>query len=206
MPNFLPRLLLGAVFVSALGTAAASAQDRFAPYYGDSASWSGFYAGVVGGVSTKEVPNVFAGNNLLGGAMIGYTTSLGPTVVGAELEGTYTSGKEYSLTGNASLAQTWSGAAKLRAGVSFDSMLLYGTVGYGWARLDPKGNVVSDPRWAGGFTYGAGVEYLFRNGLTTRLEYTQSRYDNVESTLAGGVKRTDSFVNHAIKAGLSYRF
>ena len=138
--------------------------------------------------------------------MIGYTTSLGPTVVGAELEGTYTSGKEYSLTGNASLAQTWSGAAKLRAGVSFDSMLLYGTVGYGWARLDPKGNVVSDPRWAGGFTYGAGVEYLFRNGLTTRLEYTQSRYDNVESTLAGGIKRTDSFVNHAIKAGLSYRF
>lgn len=208
MPTPLARVLvLGAALLPALAAAPALAQDRYAqPYYGASDPWTGFYAGVLGGVSTKELPNVFAGNNLMGGVVAGYTSSFGPAVLGAELEGTYTLGKEYSLTSNAALAQSWAGVAKLKAGVAFDDILLYGTAGYGWARLDPKGNVASDARWAGGFAYGGGAEFAFRNGMSIKLEYTQSRYDNVESTLVGGAKRTDNLVNHAIKAGFNYRF
>lgn len=168
--------------------------------------WTGLYVGVHGGFTPREVPNVFNGAGWNGGVQVGYNFAVGPGVIGAELEGSYSGGTNYKL-GNSGgeLGQTWTGAAKLRGGIAFDQTLLYGTLGYGAARLDPKGAVTSPAQWASGFVFGGGVEQSFGNGLSARLEYTQMRLNSVATTV-GGVNRTDDLVNHAIKAGLNFRF
>lgn len=49
------------------------------------------------------------------------------------------------------------------------------------------------------------MEVAFTEQLSGKLEYTQTRFNGVESTIAG-VGRKDDLVNHAIKAGVNFRF
>lgn len=198
--------LVAALLLGVLPATAADAQDsRWSEPYAPASDWTGFYAGIHGGLAPSEFPNIFKESSLLGGVQAGYTMQLGPAVVGAELEGTYARGIVHSV-GNGELEQNWSGAAKVRGGLALGGTLVYGTAGYSVARLDAGNNVTSDDKWVGGVLWGAGLEQSFGNGLSARVEYTQTRFNDVDSTLTGNIHRTDDLTNHAVKAGLNFRF
>lgn len=169
--------------------------------------WSGVYAGVQGGVQSKGAPNPFSSRSGWAfGGQAGVNFQAGPLVYGGELDGTYSTGTDIRLGGGAELEQKMTGAAKLRAGVSLDRTLIYGTAGYGWARLKPKGTVVSDDQWKGGFVVGAGVEQAFAGRTSLKVEYLMHRLSGVETTVAGGATRSDDLNTQSLKLGLNYRF
>lgn len=201
--------LVAALLLGVLPATAAHAQDsRWSDPYTQAqvSDWTGFYAGIHGGLAPKASDfNIFKDSSLLGGVQAGYTMQLGPAVIGAELEGTYARGIVHSV-GTGELEQHWSGAAKVRGGLALGGTLVYGTAGYSFARLDAGNNVISDDQWVGGVLWGAGLEQSFGNGLSWRVEYTQTRFNDVDSTLVGNVHRSDDLTSHAVKAGLNFRF
>jgi outer membrane immunogenic protein len=169
--------------------------------------WSGMYAGIHAGRGTSAGVVTALGKDGAweGGVHVGGNMQFGALVVGAEIEGNYASGLNYDLGGGAGLKQNWSGGAKARAGVALDNLLLYGTVGYGFAKLDPTGTVTSDGKYFGGLTLGGGAEFMVSDGLSLRLDYTQTRFDDVKYT-AGGSAQTRDLTSHAVRAGVSFRF
>ncbi len=169
--------------------------------------WSGVYAGVQGGVQSKNVPNPFSSRSGWAfGGQVGANFQSGPLVYGGELDGTYSTGTDIRLGDGAELQQKMTGAAKLRAGVSLDRTLIYGTAGYGWAKLKSKGTVVSDDQWKGGFVVGAGVEQAFAGRTSLKAEYLMHRLSDVETRVAGGGMRSDDINTQSLKLGLNYRF
>lgn len=169
--------------------------------------WSGMYAGIHAGRSTSAgIVTAFGKDGAWeGGVHVGGNVQFGALVVGAEVEGNYASGLDYDLGNGAGLKQNWSGAAKARAGLALDNLLLYGTAGYGFARLDPTGTVTSDGKYAGGLSLGGGAEFMVSDGLSLRLDYSQTRFADVAFS-AGGSSQTRDLTSHAVRAGVSFRF
>lgn len=195
---------LSLIVAAAFSATTASAQDysRFQPQ----TDWTGFYAGIHGGIAPTKTPNIFSEGAWLGGLQAGYLSQFGSVVVGGELEGSYSGGQRHKTGGGGELNQYWTGAAKLKAGVALDGTLLYGTAGYGFAQLEPGKNVTSKSEWRGGMLFGAGVEQNLGNGLSVKLEYDQLRLNDVKTVVGGGKGYSDSLVNHTVKAGLNMRF
>lgn len=169
--------------------------------------WSGLYAGIHAGRSASAGTVTALGKDGAweGGVHVGGNVQFGALVVGAEVEGNYASGLSYDLGAGASLKQNWSGAAKARAGLALDNLLVYGTVGYGVARLDPTGTVTSDGKYVGGLTLGGGAEFMVSDGMSLRLDYAQNRFDDVAFTAGGSAQKRD-LVSHAVRAGVSFKF
>ncbi|CAN7610981.1 outer membrane protein [Devosia sp. LjRoot3] len=165
--------------------------------------WTGFYVG--GNIGAGFVTNNGNDRDIAGGVQIGYNQQFDHFVVGGEFEGIYTNRLQYQIGAGGLLEQTWNGTAKARAGVAFDNILLFGALGVNLARLEGKGTVTSGDRWQAGVAFGGGVEVAFTEQLSGKLEYTQTRFNGVESTIAG-IGRKDDLVNHAIKAGVNFRF
>ncbi len=166
-----------------------------------------FTGAYIGGSIGVVTSNDFNGdsNRATAGAQIGYLQQFGAFVIGAEAEAMYLNDLQYQLAPTGGLTQTWSLAAKARAGVALDHTLLYGTLGYGITDFGTYGDGMTADEIKGGVVFGAGIEQAFTDTISARVEYLQSRYDGVNST-AGGVARTDDLVNHAVKLGVNFRF
>jgi opacity protein-like surface antigen len=208
-------------------------------------SWAGFYLGVHGGygwgVHQYSDPWRFtplaslAGPSLRGGVYgghAGYNWQFDRTVAGFELDFSGTDIKGASPTSFAGVESAstttniaYLGSIRARLGWSpLDSVLLYGTAGLGWERLDRNSLIVS-PAQAGtqtfasvatsnhfGWVAGAGVEAkLPGSNWIGRLEYLHYDFGTIESS---GLINTNIFVpssagNHhldILRAGLSYKF
>lgn len=205
------------VFVALAGLASsaasfASAADAMNDYSApmESASghdWSGAYVGVQAGVQSKDVPNPFSSSSgWTLGAQGGMNFQNGPLVYGGEVEGNISSGTDHRKSGGATFEQRSSVAAKARAGVAFDTTLLYGTAGYGLTKLKSKGTVISDDQWEGGFLYGVGVEQALAGKTSVRAEYTVQNLNGVDSITTGGIRRSDDITTQSLKLGLNHRF
>lgn len=207
----------GAMALALISTAPLQAADVYRPvptlgpsplaYSSSAYDWSGLYAGVHAGVDASgRAPMPFSKETALeGGAHVGSNIQMGPIVVGAELEANYARDLQTDLGAGASLTQNWSAAAKARAGFALDNVMVFGTVGYGFARLDPGGTVTSGAQTVGGVNFGGGAEVGLNESLSLRLDYQQSRFDNVSYT-AGGTTQSVDLVNHAVRGGLSFRY
>ncbi|MBZ9888207.1 porin family protein [Mesorhizobium sp. BR1-1-3] len=167
--------------------------------------WSGAYVGVHGGTAFTGMPNPFAGRNgLSGGVQAGYNQQMGPAVLGAEIEGSYLGGAEHDVRGG-KIKEKWRGAAKAKAGLSFDQTLLFGTGGVAMTKFD-KGDKVNDiDGWKLGYLVGGGIEQGFAGGLSAKVEYDYVRTPGVETTSALG-KSKATIGSHELKAGINYRF
>lgn len=207
----LAALLTGTVAVASVS--AAQAADLYTPApaaisYSDAGlavatdNWSGFYAGAHGGMMSADD---FDNTSFSGGVQAGYLQQFGQFVVGAEVSGTLSDELRYELTPDAGLTQNWSLAAKGRAGVALGDTLIYGTAGASLAELEPSGTTTSGTDTYGGVVFGAGVEQNLGNNFSVRAEYLQTRYFDVDSTVAG-IARTDDLTNHAVTLGVNYRF
>ena len=200
-------------------------------------SWTGFYAGIQGGYgwgSSNEVfvgaPNtaIFAGTQKyttsggFAGGDFGYNWQTGAMVLG--LEGDYhwadISGRSGVI--NAGLGDTYFtklrgfGDIKGRLGYAVGPALLFvsggAAVGDLQHRYDPALNLLggtfvqNTTRW--GYTVGAGVEYMFAQNWSGKLEYNY--IDLGKSTIqytaapANRSEWNDTF--HTIKAGINYHF
>jgi outer membrane immunogenic protein len=170
-----------------------------APIY----NWTGFYiGGHVGGAFRGDSNNVLGGGDdgrFMGGVQGGYDWQLNPSWVFG-LEANYS-----FLDTSSSFANRGLGSVTGRLGYTWGPSLLYVKGGYAWA--DSRfTNGFSGDGGRDGYTVGGGLEYLFTQNWSGKVEYQYYDFGTV-SPIGGGVALT-GFRNdeHTIKAGLNYRF
>jgi len=146
-----------------------------------------------GNVPSRLSPD---GNGAVGGAQFGFNYQIGAVVIGAEtdLSATRLGGDDiYSVnlygvrvTTRSENRLSMLGTVRGRAGIAFGNLLIYGTGGYAYGRVEQRGTIVPDPannptalgsrsEIASGWALGGGVEYAITPGMSVRLDYT--RYD-----------------------------
>jgi outer membrane immunogenic protein len=207
------KILLGTVALIALGaTAPALAADLAArPYTKAPAyvpapiyNWTGFYlGGHIGGAFRGDENNIFAGSRdgtFLGGVQAGYDTQFAPNWVFG-LEANYS----FKDT-NSDFANRGLGSVTGRLGYTWGPALLYVKGGYGWADTRFSNGFAGDGG-RDGYTVGGGLEYLFTQNWSGKIEYQYYDFGTV-NVLALPPVPAFSFRNdeHTIKVGLNYRF
>jgi opacity protein-like surface antigen len=199
------------------------AQAYEAPLAAPPYNWSGFYAGGnFGGAWSNNLP-VIAGvpwdpgaTRFLGGIEAGYNLQAGPFLIGIEgdFDGTAFSQPVVPVTTpsgivGASASQNWIGTLGARFGLVSDRWLIFGKAGGGWAQDAVALNFPNGTKWngsntSGGWLWGAGIEYGFKDHWTIKIEYD---YLALQSWAASTVMLTDLDRNvQMIKAGINYKF
>ncbi|NVN85352.1 MAG: porin family protein [Rhodopseudomonas sp.] len=188
-----------------------------APIY----NWTGFYiGGHVGGafVSDESIAggtNVSRDGQFLGGLQGGADYQFAPNwVVGAEAQYSWLAGGSKSVTfANGGSNFTYSdnqrglGSVTGRLGYTWGPGLLYVKGGYAFA--DYKTSLFNNTAGLGvavnskdsGYTVGGGLEYMFAQNWSGKIEYQYYDFGNV--TFLGTSFKNDE---HTVKAGLNYRF
>ncbi|MDB5653307.1 MAG: hypothetical protein JWQ94_920 [Tardiphaga sp.] len=208
MKNF----LLGTVALIALGAAVpASAADLSprtytkapayvaAPIY----NWTGFYiGGHVGGAFRGNDNNLLGGSNdgtFMGGVQGGYDYQFAQNWVFG-LEANYS-----WLNTSSNFANRGLGSVTGRLGYTWGPAMLYAKGGYAWA--DSRfTNGFTGSNGNDGYTVGGGLEYLFTQNWSGKIEYQYYNFGNTSFVTPGLV--VGGFTNdvHSVKAGLNYRF
>jgi outer membrane immunogenic protein len=210
------KFLLGTVALIALGaTVPAFAADLAprtytkapayvpAPIY----NWTGFYigghvGGAFGGDNNVFDPAFGSSNDgtFMGGGQIGYDYQFAPNwVFGIEANYSF-------LDTKSSFANRGLGSVTGRLGYTWGPTLLYVKGGYAWADTRFT-NGFSGDNDRNGYTVGAGLEYMFTQNWSGKIEYQYYDFGNVNVFNGAGLP-VGSFRNdeHTIKVGLNYRF
>jgi outer membrane immunogenic protein len=207
MKNF----LLGTVALIALGAAvpaiAADMAPRTytkAPAYAASPiyNWTGFYVGGHVGGGFPGSNNLVGGSNdgtFMGGVQAGYDMQFSPNwVVGVEANYSW-------LDTNSSFANNGLGSVTGRLGYTWGPSLLYVKGGYAWA--DSRfTNGFSGDGGRDGYTIGGGLEYMFTQNWSGKVEYQYYDFGNVTALRPGFAAVGFTNDEHTVKAGLNYRF
>jgi outer membrane immunogenic protein len=188
-----------------------------APIY----NWTGFYIG-------GHIGGAFAGSNslgdssrFLGGVQGGYDYQFAPNwVLGVEAQYSWMSSNNNGvLFPGGTLVTSNSdqlGSVTGRLGYTWGPALLYGKGGYAWK----DGNSVNvsngglpvafttDGSHRDGFTVGAGLEYMFAQNWSAKIEYMYYNFGSTTFTsgppaIVGTRFNSDE---HTVKAGINYRF
>jgi outer membrane immunogenic protein len=188
-----------------------------APIY----NWTGFYiGGHVGGAFTSDDSiaggtNVSSDGQFLGGVQGGYDYQFAPNwVLGVEAQYSWLGGNNSDVTFTTlgtsytfSDKQRGIGSVTGRLGYTWGPALLY--VKGGYAFTDYKTSLFNNTAGVGvavdskqdGYTVGGGLEYLFAQNWSAKLEYQYFDFGNTDF-LGYSVKNDE----HTVKAGLNYRF
>ena len=212
----------------------------YAPSAYGNYNWSGLYLGGNGGYSWNDSGTSFVtSNGLTGGSgnlagwvfggQIGYNWQIGAFVVGLEGDLQWSgerssttaicSGCTASTTINTSENIDAFATLRARAGIAFDSVLVYGTAGGAWADASANVNVAGASSGLNlssskvGWTAGGGVEVALLNNWTAKLEYLYidtgsiSGTAAIPSTLGGGtITESAAIRDSIIRIGFNYRF
>ena len=211
------KILLSSVALLGLATGAMAADlpSRRAPAPIIAAvpvfTWTGFYVGVNAGYGWNdggdgdlvfEDATIFGDSDndggFVGGAQVGYNYQIGSFVVGLEGDIQYADfgGDDRFDFDRDGIADDdfnnsdWFGTVRARAGVAFDSALIYATGGFAFA---------DD---ATGWTVGGGLEYAFTNNLSAKVEGLYVNLDQDDNFL--GIDSDAEF--GVVRAGLNFRF
>jgi outer membrane immunogenic protein len=229
------KLLLATVALVALGaTVPALAADLGARTYTKAPAymaapiynWTGFYIG-------GHLGGAFAGNNGFAGAVNGSNNGafLGGLQVGADYQfaPNWVVGIEgqYSWLSSNNLTSTFPGAVVYntnqrglgsitgRFGYTWGPALLYVKGGYAYSDYTQSLTTAGVPTaftlngsHHDGYTVGGGLEYMFAQNWSGKLEYQYYNFGNTSfvtpAALVGfGSTRNDE---HVVKAGINYRF
>lgn len=173
-----------------------------APIY----NWTGFYlgghiGGAFGGPGNVLAPGFFNNNDgaFMGGGQVGYDTQFSPNWVFG-IEANYSFLDTGSFFANRGL-----GSVTARLGYTWGPALLYVKGGYGWA--DSRfTNGFAGNGGRDGYTVGGGLEYLFTQNWSGKVEYQY--YDLGNVNFIGPLGGIGNFRNdqHTVKVGLNYRF
>jgi len=211
------KRLMIASLSTLLGVASASAADlpthKAAPYFEPAQrafDWTGFYAGVNGGVGW----GTFGSTGGVFGGTVGYNYQIGQIVIGAEADfdaasltgkasyplGVYQKTRLESLT-----------TERLRLGYAMDRTLFYVTGGYAGGSVHqslwdvPNGLFAAQDNWSNGYAVGGGVEYAFNSHISAKAEYLYTQLTS--QSIAVGPDSVRAPVNASLfRVGLNYRF
>ena len=207
MKNF----LLGTVALVALGAAVPALAADMAPRSYTKApayvaapiyNWTGFYFGGHVGGGFPGNNNLVGGSNdgtFMGGVQAGYDMQFSPNwVFGVEANYSW-------LDTSSSFANNGLGSVTGRLGYTWGPSLLYVKGGYAWA--DSRfTNGFSGNGGRDGYTVGGGLEYMFTQNWSGKVEYQYYDFGNVtpifNNLAVAGFKNDE----HTVKAGLNYRF
>jgi outer membrane immunogenic protein len=201
-------------------------------------NWTGFYIGIEGGggwshaVQTDPRPftsDAYQPNGGVTGATLGYNAQLDHIVLGLEADGSGSWIKGYTI-GTDPLAGNCGGAPprcfsnlesfatlRARAGITMDNVLPYLTGGLAVGRLNGQDGdtAVNGAFGAGtktvvGWTVGLGVEAMFNQRWSTKVEYLYVDLGNhiiFNDTVAGAVfPESLRYTSSILRVGLNYRF
>ncbi len=210
----------------------ASAQDRrvadLPPY--DSRTWTGFYIGAAFGGGTLVERQVSSnggatltqdtgGQGVLASVYGGYDFQVMPrALVGVLVEGTWSniqsnaSAQVPGANANVSTQPNLGFSALVRAGIlPTPGTLLYLIGGYSGQNIHSSGTASAGGAFASfsrddffnGWTIGSGVETMLSRGWSAKLEYRFTQFES--RNLPGSTFNVQPY-EHAIRAGLSYKF
>lgn len=209
---------------------------------GPPVDWTGFYIGLSGGFAGDKFTypltvtgapvsasaDVTSGGLLVGGT-IGYNYQFANNfVIGLEADWSWA-----NVDGQVGLNATLGpigigitagseleslGTLRARVGYSWNRLLVYGTGGFAWGKvnsglsagLGPLALTLSRGHNLTGWTVGAGAEYALTNNLSVKTEYLYT--DLGDATLlnvavGGATVNLDIETKfHTVRAGLNYRF
>lgn len=218
-----------AAIVSGLVGSSAMADDN---------RWTGAYVGINGGYGwttykdqladqTNGAGNLFNGlspKGFIGGGQIGLNQQLGRVVVGVEadlsggrISDSATWGTTFTANSTSRLERL--STYRLRAGYTFDNVLVYGTAGFA------MGNVTNTVVFSTGAAYGAkdvssgtafggGFEYKFAPQWSLKTEYLRVNLGKTDPLLSGTGRTYSSFAGttvrndeyNIVRLGLNYSF
>jgi outer membrane immunogenic protein len=233
----LRQLVRTAAAITLLTTTSAIAADlpvKAAPLPVAAPLWTAFYIGAHGGWgqgrSHLEDPSLVAfgpnpmsveSRGSLAGVQMGADWQFGNLVVGAEIDGSWSSIKA-SVTDPAAFVQPIFAGISLeykafatgtgRVGYAFGNLLGYVKGGAAWANIEyrtstfgPVPTIIDHQRT--GLTAGAGLEYLVMRNLSVRAEYDYINFGATSMSL--GCRNVPCNVDHElhlVKLGLNWRF
>jgi outer membrane immunogenic protein len=180
--------------------------------------WSGLYLGLHGGYAFGQttIHEARLGkvdtNGGFGGLHIGHNWQIGSVVFGVEADAnrSFASGTRSFPSGfDASASREWSASGRVRAGVTFGSLLAYatagGAVGGQSTTVGMAGTTWRGPETHFGYVYGGGLEWQMSRSISLRGEVL--RYDFNERTMhVGGGQSPLKLDDMVVRGGLSYRF
>lgn len=169
--------------------------------------WSGFYAGVSASSATSTYSGSalgaeeFSGSDTSPGVFVGYNHMMNnKMVVGGELS--------YSgVNANVNIGGTplnAQGLAQLRARLGFanGNIMPYVAAGVSRAKFEVPSAPISSNET--GYNVGFGLEYMFSNNMSARVEYGVTRFDNVFEPLTAPDEANNT--HKAITVGMAFHF
>lgn len=168
--------------------------------------WSGLYVGVHGGYSWENADTSPIDGTALG-VQAGYNLQLGVALLGIEADYSWSQAEGAAttpgLTVTGSIDSMWSVRGRLGA-VLANTVLLYGTAGYGGFDVGVKGTIGTVP-FTGSASFeavvvGGGAELLLTRNLMLRAEALHFIGDGSTLTAGGDTGVT------MVRAGISYKF
>jgi outer membrane immunogenic protein len=226
--------VLAAILITSAGISGAHAADLWIDHppvidVQPTTDWNGFYAGIFGGygagratstgVATGSVSPVDVHGALLG-VTVGANAQFDSFVLGVEgdvawsgIAGSTTCDGAPAFTCNGEL--DWVGSGKLRGGMVFDNVLLFGTAGLAFggitASVDPipGGATGTFSHGVWGWTIGAGAEMAVSDQISVKAEYAYYDFATVQApnnTIANLGASDIKSSAHVAKLGVNYRF
>ncbi|HWV79954.1 MAG TPA: outer membrane protein [Hyphomicrobiaceae bacterium] len=219
------RLLLSAVVlcVSVFPSMAGSLKDT-EPLPVAAPEWYGPYVGVHAGGAWSSVDWAYTpgpgtadhdGDGAFGGVQAGYNFRTGSLVYGIEgdISAAGISGSTACPNDDFSCHSDirWLGSVRLRAGFTTGPLLVYGTGGFGFGRIEIGTTSLalgtnSSERTATGWTAGGGVEFLVDRNWTIKAEYLYYDLGDDTYTVDNNLRVRADTVLHTGKVGFNYRF
>jgi outer membrane immunogenic protein len=185
-------------------------------------NWTGFYiGGHVGGGFGGDSSLGGSDGRFLGGVQGGADYQFAPNwVIGIEAQYSWLDNgggnRVFPLGTNVSANSDQLGSVTGRIGYTWGPALLYAKGGYAWRdNNNISVSTAGTPRTFAtsgnnndGYTVGAGLEYMFAQNWSAKVEYQYYNFGNTTFTagpadIVGASFRNDE---HTVKAGLNYRF
>jgi outer membrane immunogenic protein len=194
-----------------------------APLY----NWTGFYiGGHIGGAFSGDnnFGGLTTGNNsngrFLGGLQAGYDYQFAPNwVLGIEGQYSWLANNNNSVIFPGGFAYTNDqrglGSVTGRIGYTWGPALLYVKGGYAYSDNNESVTLAAAPAafafsggHSNGYTVGAGLEYMFAQNWSAKIEYQYYDFGTSSFTAPAALAPFGSFRtdDHVVKAGLNYRF
>lgn len=219
------RLLLAATALSFVGTLSAYAADMPVKSYGPAApiavrTWQGFYVGGNAGYGWASVDNTTTdgASDLKGfvyGGQVGYNWQFNSIILGVEGDfngSTQKKSDDVSVLGiGFTIDQKipWFATARARLGYAFGPWMVYATGGAAWVNyqltVSAAGASASDDVTKTAWTAGGGLEWMFAQQWSAKLEYLYFDTGNTTATLFG-VDFDTRAKDNIVRMGINYHF
>jgi outer membrane immunogenic protein len=200
-----------AVLLASAGVAAAAdippygAPSSTPSYYNPAPafSWSGPYAGLIGGFGWANTsPSTATNSGWIGGAFAGANFQTNTNLV-VGVEGDFTATGKSGTSGGLTVSNPWDATLRGRIGFAMDKILVYGTGGLAVGRVKAVTTTPSSESATQlGWTVGAGVDAALAQNVIGRLEFRHTNLGTNTFPTAGAV----SYKSNDVMAGIGFKF